>query len=321
MKLILRAVRAAFLGNALLLLSIPALAQDYPSRPVRFILPYGPGIATDVLARVVTAKLAERLGWTVVVENRPGGRFIPGAQEVLKSPADGYTVFVIGNSITVLAKVLPFDIVKDFTAVAKLSSLNLCLVTAPNAPYKTVADLIAFSKANPGKLNFAGSERGSNNHLGGEFIKHVTGIDMQHIPYKDTSYIADIMARRVDLGVMTLTSVSSALNSGALRGIAVLGAQRDPTFRDIPTFAEFGFPLIDLDAGNGFMVKAGTPAPIVERLNREIVAVLELPDVQERFMKMGAIAQTGSAEEYGRKIISDVALWQKVMTQAKINLE
>lgn len=321
MRLFLRAVSAAAIGTVLLAVSVGVLAQEYPSRPIRFVLPYGPGIATDVLARVVTGKLAERLGWTVVIDNRPGGRFIPGAQEVLRSPADGYTVFVIGNSITVLAKILPFDIVKDFAPVAKLSSLNLCLVTSPKAPFKTLAELIAHAKTHPGKLNFAGSERGSNNHLAGEVIKQVTGIDMQHIAYKDTAYIGDIMAGRTDLGVMTLTSVSSALNSGLLRGIAVLGAKRDPAFKDIPTFAESGFPVLDLDAGNGFMVKSGTPAGVITRLNKEIVAVLEQPDVRERFAKMGAIPESGSAEAYGRKIVSDVALWQKVMNDAKITLE
>lgn len=322
MKLLSRSIASVILAaSAMLGFAADARAQDFPTRPIRFILPYGPGISTDVLARIVAAKVAERTGWTTIVENKPGGRFVVGAQEVLKAPADGHTIFVIGNSIAVLAKVLSFDIVKDFAPVTRLSNLNLCIVTSPKAPYKTVAELIAYAKANPGTLNFAGSERGSNNHLAGELIKQITGIDMQHIPYKDSSYIGDLVAGRTQLGIMTVTSVSSVVTAGTLRGIAVLGAERDPLFPTVPTFAESGFPVLNLDAGNGFMVKAGTPVGIINRLNKELTSAIDQPDVKERFAKMGAIPQGGSPQAYASKITSDIELWQKVMTDAKISIE
>lgn len=298
-----------------------ATAQTFPDRPIRFVVPYGPGVSTDIVTRLVATRLAERTGWRVIVDNKPGGRFVIAGKEVLNAPNDGHTIYVIGNSMTVIAKILPFDIEKDFVPVSMLSKLNLALVASPKTGFNTLKDIVAFSKTHPATLSYAGSERGSNNHLAGELLKKSAGIDMQHVPYKDSSYISDLIEGRLQLAIMTLTSVARYLDSGQLKGIAVLGESRDPTYSALATVQELGVSMPSLDAGNGFLVRAGTDPKIIAILNREIAAVLDLPEIKERFKQMGAIAISGTPRQYADKLSSDIALWQKVMTESNIKIE
>ena len=275
-----------------------ATAQTFPDRPIRFVVPYGPGVSTDIVTRLVATRLAERTGWRVIVDNKPGGRFVIAGKEVLNAPNDGHTIYVIGNSMTVIAKILPFDIEKDFVPVSMLSKLNLALVASPKTGFNTLKDIVAFSKTHPATLSYAGSERGSNNHLAGELLKKSAGIDMQHVPYKDSSYISDLIEGRLQLAIMTLTSVAA-----------------------LATVQELGVSMPSLDAGNGFLVRAGTDPKIIAILNREIAAVLDLPEIKERFKQMGAIAISGTPRQYADKLSSDIALWQKVMTESNIKIE
>jgi len=319
--------RTALLGAALCVVALPAqhaFAQAWPQRPIRFVVATGPGNSTDIVMRLVALKLKETRGWNTLVENRPGGNFIIGTDHVAKSAPDGYTAFAAVSSLTVMptsTKDLPFDLLRDLAPVTRTVNLQAVLYTGMAFPARTVAELIAYSKANPGKLNYATQSAGSVTHMTGEVLKQLTGLDMQNVPFKDTTGVTNVMNGVVSVGIVTLPTVVPLINGGKLRALAVLGPKRSPVFPDVPTLAETGQPDLDADAWLGVMLPGATPEAIINEMNRAIVAVLRLPEVREQLLKLGASPVGETPQEFRRKLESDVRTWAQIAKQANIKFE
>lgn len=315
----------ALLSSAVLFLAgAPGLAQEYPARPVRFVVPSGPGIATDLIMRLVVNKLNDRLNWNGVVENRPGGNFVIGMQHVLQSPADGYTVLGAVSSMAILptsTKNLPFDVLRDFIPVTRTANLQVVVVSGPALAVTSLPELVAYAKANPGKLSFGSASAGSLNHLAGELLKQSTGIEMINIPYKNPTFVNDVIAGTLPLAFTTVSTVSPLVKAGRLRALGIIGPKRSPVLPDVPTIAETGLPDVDADGWLGVMVRAGVPAAIVNRLNREIVAVMNLPEIREQVIKSGSSPIGESPEEFRVKFESDVRRWAEVIRRANVIFE
>jgi len=285
--------RLATLLLALALVSGVARAEDYPSRPIRFVVPYPPGGPLDIMARAIGQKLAQTWGQPVVVDNRAGAGGNIGADLVAKSAPDGYTLLmgaVATHAInpTLYGK-LPYDPVRDFTPVALVAQVPNVLVVNPAVPAKSVRELIELARAKPGSLNFGSGSTGSTGHLAGELFKTMAGVQMAHIPYKGGSpAMADLLAGQVQLMFDNLANALPNVKAGRLRALAVTTQKRSPFMPDLPTIAESGLPGFDLTTWFGVMLPAGTPPGIVARLNAEIVRGLSAPDMRERLAAMGA---------------------------------
>ena len=312
------------LGLACLSATVPAAAQSWPSRPIRFVVATGPGNSTDIVMRLVALKLKDTRGWSTLVENRPGGNFIIGSDHVAKSAPDGHTALAAVSSLTVMptsTKDLPFDLLRDFAPVTRTANLQAMLYTGPAFPARSVAELIAYSKANPGKLNYATQSAGSVTHMTGEVLKQLTGLDMQNVPFKDTTGVTNVMNGVVSVGIVTIPTIAALVQGGKLRALAVLGPKRSPIFPDVPTLAETGQPELDADAWLGVMLPGATPEPIVGEMNRAIVAVLRLPEVREQLLKLGAAPVGETPQEFRRKLETDVKTWARIAQQANIKFE
>lgn len=320
--------RAVFAGAlacaAAVLVADFAVAQTYPSRPIRFVVPAGPGATTDIVPRIVAAKLSERLGWTVVTENRPGGNFVVGTQAVTQAPPDGYTVLAAVSSLTILPsslKDLPFDVQRDLIPVTRTANLLILVISNPAQPYKTFAEMIAYAKAHPGKLSYGSAAQGSWTHLAFELARRQAGVEMVNVPYRDATFFNDIISGVVPVGVNTVSTVLPAVKAGKLNALAIIGPKRSPQLPDVPTVGEAGVGEVDADAWLGIMVRAGTPASIVNTLNREIVAVLRLPEVQKQLVNMGAVPAPETPEDFRRKFDGDIARWAKLIREAGIKTQ
>lgn len=306
-------------GGALVLagaLAISAFAQDYPNRPIKMVVPLATGGAADILARVVSNDLAERLGKPVLVENRTGGGGHIGSEFVAKAPADGYTLLSAGIPQAIgmsLYKNLQYDMAKDLVAITQGATFPSVIVVHPSLPVKSIKELIALAKARPGKLNF-GANTGSPNHLAIELLNVGSNIKMVHIPYKGAGpVVTDVMAGHIDLASLGLPPALPMVQAGRLRAIAVTGTQRSALLPDVPTVAESGVSGYSVNSWYGFFAPARTPANIIARLNTEIVVVLKMPEVHKRLVALGAdVAPTG-AEEFGRIVRDEIQKWAKVV--------
>lgn len=299
----------------------PAAAQTWPNRPIRFVVATGPGNSTDLVMRLVANKLTETKGWATVVDNRPGGNFIIGTDHVAKAAPDGYTALGGVSSLTVLPSStpnLPFDILRDFAPVTRTAALQTIMYTGMNSPLRTMPELVAFAKANPGKVTYASQNAGTVTHMTGEVFQQLTGTKMQNVPYKDTTGVTHVMTGVVSIGIVTLPTVNQLIKGGKLHAIALLGPKRSPVLPDVPTIAETGFPAMDVDAWLGVLLPAATPQPIVTELNRAIVAVLRLPEVSDQLIKMGAAPVGETPQEFRRKIENDIKTWSQIVKQANI---
>jgi tripartite-type tricarboxylate transporter receptor subunit TctC len=304
----------------------PATAQEYPSKPLRFIAPNLPGGPTDILARLIGQKLTESMGQPVIVENRAGAGGNIGTEIAAKSPPDGYTL-VTGNNATFganpsLYKRLGFDPIKDFTPVIFVATQPNILVVHPSLPAKTVKELIALAKARPGELNYSGSGVGAAAHLAAELFKNMTGTNIVHISYKSAApAITDLIGGQTQLMFATALSVTPHIKANQVRALAVTTAKRSRLYADLPTIAEAGVPGFEATTWHGVLVTAGTPAPIVERLNSEIDRLLKIPDVREKLTALGAEIVGGSSKDFADHIRREIPKWAKVVKSINVQLD
>jgi len=307
-------------------IALQAAAQDYPSRVVRFIVPQTPGGATDVFARAVGQRLAERWGKSVIVENRGGAAGTLGTDVVAKSPADGYTLLVTyAGSQAVnqsLYPKLPFDSVKDFQTVATLAVTPFFLIVNNGVPAKNVQELIALARRKPDLLTYASSGNGSINHLLAEMLKIDAGIRMLHVPYKGIApAITDVMAGQVDVAFTSVPSVIQHVASGRVRAIGVSSARRVAIAPGVPSIAESGLRGFDVNPWWGILAPAGTDLRIVRKINADTADVLKTKDMQEFFKTQGAEALVTTPEEFHKILVADVAKWAKVVKASGASID
>lgn len=302
-----------------------ASAQQFPTKPIRLIVPFAPGGATDYMGRTIAQKLSESLGQPVVVDNRPGANAILGTDMVAKAAPDGYTLLLnaFGHATNpYLVAKLPYDTVKDIAPITLLVTGPLLLVAHPSVPANNVKELIAYLKANPNKLNYASGGIGSSQHFAMELLQNVSGTKMTHIAYKGTApaYV-DLLAGTTSMMFDNLVTAMPQVKAGKLKAIAVSTPQRMSQVPDVPTVMESGLPGFETGIWHGILTTAGTPKPIIDRLNSEIVKALNAPDVKEQFLARGLIPVGGTPEQFDAFIRSEMGKWSKVIKEAGIKAE
>jgi len=317
------AIRVAALCIAAMALVVAPLAgaQTYPTRPVRLVVPFPAGGTTDILARAAAQKLSEAWGQQVIVDNRPGAGGNIGTELVARSAPDGYTLEMgtVGTHAinASLYSKLPYDHVKDFAPVILVAGVPNVLVIGPGLPVNSVQELIAYAKANPGKLNFASSGSGTSIHLSGELFKTLTGVQMTHVPYKGSApALSDLMGGQVQLMFDNLPSSLAFIKAGKLRALAVTSTVRAAALPDVPTMVEAGVPGFEASSWFGILAPAGTPRDIVMRINGEVAKWLASPDAREKLSAQGAIAAGGTPEDFARHIGSETTKWAKVVKES-----
>ena len=310
-------VKAFFIGLALCAAAGGALAQAWPSKPVKIIFGFPAASATDVVARAVGQKLSEKWGQAVVIDNRPGAGGNLGSEIAAKLPPDGYNIFfgTVANAIsTSYYSKLNYDYLKDFTPITLVATTPLVLAVNPSVPVKNVKELIEYLKANPGKLDFGSGGPGTSNHLAGEMFKAATGTDMTHVPYKGTpAAYMDLMSGRISLMFDNIVAVMPHIKSGALKPIAVTSARRATSLPDVPTIAESGIPGFEAVSWIGALVPAGTPRDIVDKIHTDMVAVLRMPDVQEKLAASGAVLVGNTQEQFAAWNRNEIDKWAKAV--------
>ena len=303
-----------------------AFAQGYPTKPVRMIVPYPPGGGNDTLGRLFAAKLGDRIGQPVVVENRPGAGTLIGTEAAAKSPPDGYTILLSSIATHALSPNLyakvPYDPIKDFAPITLLGVAPTVLVVTNDLPAKDLAELVAAAKARPGALAYASGGNGTPPHINGEVFKSVAGVDLLHVPYKGGGpALVDLIAGRVQVMLDTAASAMPHVRSGKLRAVAITGPKRSPEYPDLPTFAEAGLPQYDTNAWYSVHAPAGTPPEIVRRLNAELVASLKEPDVQARFKQLSTDPVGNTPEEFAAFVRAELDKYARVIKAAGIRLD
>jgi tripartite-type tricarboxylate transporter receptor subunit TctC len=310
---------------AVLLVPASVLAQSYPSKPVRLLVPFPPGGGVDITARALAQELSAPLGQPVVVENRPGAGGNVAAAEVARSAPDGHTLFVTLNALHAISPhlyaKLPFDAMKDFSFITPLVSFNNVLVVGPAAPMRSVQDVIAEAKRAPGKLTFASSGNGTNIHLVGELFKSMAGVDMVHVPYKGSApALTDLMGGSVALMFDTIPSAVSHVKSGKLRALGVTGAKRSPVMPDVPTIAESGLPGYEVTSWYGLIGPAGMPQSVITRLNGEAAKAVGSTAFRGRMEPLGFDVVTATPARMVEMLQADSARWGKVIKAAGVTI-
>jgi tripartite-type tricarboxylate transporter receptor subunit TctC len=310
---------------AVLLSTLPALAQDWPNKPVKMIVPFPPGGGTDTVARPLAAKLSTILGQQVVIDNRGGAGGTIGAAAAAKSPADGYTVLlysVHGAVATAAYRNLSYDLEKDLVPVTTAAIFPDVLVAANRVPAKTLTELIAFAKANPGKINCGSAGNGTSRHLSCEMFAAAAGFKATHVPYKGTGpATAALIAGEIDYIFEALGSASGQIRGGTIRPIVVTSTKRSPSFPEIPTAIESGLPGFEVTSWYGLWVPAGTPKAVIDKLRAAVVKAFEDPDLKETWFKLGAEPGGSTPEEFRTLISRDIAKWGKVVRESNITIE
>jgi tripartite-type tricarboxylate transporter receptor subunit TctC len=307
-----------FLIFLTLAVAAPSISQQYPVRPVRFVVPFAAGGSVDTLARTIGPKLADALGQQIVVDNRPGGNGDIGMLIVAKSAPDGYTILLgyIANlaiAPSLYAK-MPYDPVGDYVPVTQIATSPNVLTAHPSVPAKTLKELIALAKAKPGAVNFASTGVASVGHLTGELLNNLAGMKMTHVPYKGGGQaIIDLVGGHVQVMFSGFSAAMPHIKSGKIRPLAVTGARRSPALADVPTIAEQGFPGVEATAWYGVLTPAGAPQPVVARLHGEIVRILKLPDVVQRLDALGFELVGSTPEQFSAYIRSETSKWEKVV--------
>ena len=322
--------RRAFLQTAAAVatvLALPAIAQSpWPSKSIRFVVPFAPGGTSEIVARTVAAELTKQLGQTVYVENKPGGAGVVAMQEVAKSAADGYTV-ILGHVGTLAVNPYmlanqPYDVNKDFMPVTLLAKVPNMFVIHPDVPARNFKEFVDYVKKNPGKVNYGSAGNASAGHLAMEYLKLVTGMDMQHIAYKGTGpQLVDLLAGRTQAASAGLPALSAHIKSGKLRAIAVGTQQRLAQLPDVPTVSEMGFKEFETSQWYGMLVPMGTPAAVVKRLQEESYKALKSNSVTERFASDSAVGGGGPSTEFATFITSEQKIWSDIVKRANIKAD
>jgi tripartite-type tricarboxylate transporter receptor subunit TctC len=311
---------------ALLLASLPVAAQQYPAKPIRFVVPFPAGGGVDIVARAVADKLSPRLGQPIVVDNKPGAGTTIGTEAAARSAPDGYTLLVgpIGGQAIVHAtyRKLNFDIQRDFAPVSRIGYGTIVLVVPPSLKVNSVGELVALAKANPGKLTFASSGTGALIHLTGEMFKQAAGIDLTHIPYKGSSQILpDLLDGRIDMALDSLPAYLQYIKSGRLRALAVASRSRSSLMPDLPTMAEAGVPGVVSATDYAIFAPAGTPPEIIALLNRETNAVLQTDDLRAKLASLGIEVSGSTPDALRTELADEIAKWSRVVKDANIKIE
>jgi len=317
-------------GGLFAMLPTAALSADapeaWPTKRITYVVPFAPGGNTDTLARIISEKLTGTLGQPVIVDNKPGAGGNIGSDFVAKAKPDGYTI--LGGTISSHAinssiyPKMPYDATKDFEPITLIASSPLVLAVPANSPYKTAKDLLAAAKAKPGDLTFASAGTGTSPHLAGELLKSVTHVDVTHVPYKGSGpAVTDLIAGHVQFMFDTALIVGPHIKAGKLRPLAVTSSKRVKTLPDVPTLVEAGLPGYEIGSWQAIFAPAGTPKPIVQKLNTSIVGVLKMPDVQERLAGLGMDTVAGTPDELGQFQKAEVVKWSKIVKEANIKPE
>jgi tripartite-type tricarboxylate transporter receptor subunit TctC len=310
----------------LMCLAAVAPAQDYPRKPVRVIAPFAPGGATDLLARLVSQKLSERWGQSVIIDNRTGAGGHIGAEVAARSAPDGYTLLVAGAPHAIgmsLYKKLAYDLAKDLAPISNLATYPSAIVVHPSLPVRSVKDLIALARSRPGQLNFGSAGSGSPNHLAIELFKTMAKVSMVHVPYKGGSgqMVGDLLAGQVQLASIGLPPAMPYVKTGRLRVIAVTGSKRSPLLPNAPTVAEAGLPGFDVTSWYGMFGPAALPRELVAKVNADIAAALATPDLKERLASSGADPAPTSPEELGKLVREEISKWAKVVAESGAKID
>ncbi len=302
-----------------------AIAQPYPVRPIRIIVPQSPGASTDLTARILAQGLNEAFKQPVIVDNRPGSSGIAGAELVARAAPDGYTLMVVASSFSInpaLGRKLPYDSIRDFTTVSQLTKFPNMLAANPSAPLKSLQDVIALAKAKPGQINYASAGVATGTHMTMELLKYMTGIDLLHVPYKGGApAMTAAIGGQTPLVVGTSVGMLTHVRAGRLRGIAVTSAKRSAGAPDIPTFAESGVPGFEHEPWNGMFAPAGIPRPVLAKVSAEVARILQSPEVRKVFERDGADIVGSTPEQFSAVLKAEIAKWTKVAKAAGIKAE
>ena len=327
MHIILRVYALAVL-SLLGVSAAPVLAADaYPSRPITLVVPYSAGGATDVIGRVLAQNLQEALGQPVIVDNRAGAGGNIGAQAVARAPADGYTLLMGAlTSHSIIATLerdkIKYNLEKDFAPISIVGTVPLVFVVNPSVPAKTLKELIAYAKSKPGEVTFGSSGAGAPQRMGAELFQRRAGLQLLHVPYKGSGpAMTDLVGGQVLMMVETVPASLPFIKSGKLRALAVTTPQRISMLPDVPTAAEAGLPDFEVSSMFGVLAPANTPKPIIDRLNSELVKILQKPDVKEKLLQQGAIATSTTPEQAAKRIHEEIAMWAKVIQDANIKAD
>ena len=309
----LRLVLAVLLAAA----AFNAAADDYPSRPVKIVVPFAAGGPADVYARFLAQRLQEAMGQPFVIENRPGGGSVVGTEIVAKSAPDGYTLLLMSNTHTVNESLMPnkpFALMRDFTPVAPINYSDLVLVVNPDVKAKTLPELIALAKSEPGKLNYASSGPGTPYHMAGELFKSMAGLDIVHVPYKESSGArTGVLGGQVEMMFDAVTVMNEHVKAGKVRALATSGKVRSSVMPDVPTLSEAGVPGYEAVIWLGLIAPKNTPPAIVNRLNAEVTKIVSRPETRSEWAKQGATAMTMAPDAFGRFLADDIVKWERIV--------
>ena len=317
MALLRQIVALLALAGAVIASAPAAMADDYPSRPVKIIVPFGAGGPTDVYTRAIAEELRKSLHQPFIMENRPGAGTTIGTDVVAKSQPDGYTLLMVSGTQTVnetLYAHKPYQLMRDLVPIAPLIDTDLVLVVHPSVPAKTPGELLALARAKPGTLNYGSSGPGSNYHMAGELLKNLTGVDIVHVPYKgSTGARNDILSGQIQILFDSVPTMAPQIKAGMVRALGTSGKMRSPILPDVPTMAEAGVPGFNATLWVGFMAPAGTPKPIIDKLHDEITKILRRPDIKQAWEKTGATPIVMTQPEFKSFMEAQVAKWADVI--------
>jgi tripartite-type tricarboxylate transporter receptor subunit TctC len=317
--------RRLFMGVAsAATLATPALAQrgTWPDRPIRLVVGFAPGGVGDLTARLIAPKIAEGLGQPIVIDNRPSAGGIVSAESVARSAPDGYTMLLLtttNSTASAIYKSLPYDVVRDFAPIARIATFDHVLLTAANSPYKTLQDVLDAARAKPGSINIGSISVGNAQHLGAELLRSMTGADLTVVPYRSTPDLINATSTGdVQIASEILAPVLSQLDGGRLRALAMTSAERFPSMPNVPTATESAVPNYIVGSWNGMAAPIGTPRPVIERMNKEIVRAMAQPDIRAKLLELGVQPATSTPEEFGTFIRAEGERWAKIVQDAGI---